>query len=306
MTGLHQATYADSFCGYDAGLIGTKAVGSIAAFSVKDVTIDPETYACTVLAYDEVPALNSETKTPTAPQAYPCEDFIHMPSPYVDGYKGSKYQPEGFPIAKSEYFAFLVFASKDNMAKISLRTGEEKWIDTANPNARSFPYEYQGEGVKATIGLSSPTQSGIYSEPRFDSPDRVIGAFIKPRWVSRFEDDAYEKFFQHPFFQYLAREGKINIEGQKIGEFVNKLGSGFEIIYDVEEIIKDDEGREWLKASERFSQTTHYYDWDSRPYEGDGIDLSTLVSDPIRTVYFPYREPSGTITMVMVDGEACD
>ena len=305
MMGIHQAAYADSFCGYDAGLIGTKGIGSIPPWGLKDITIELETYACTVLVYDKESKPSPEIET--ASQSYPCEDFIHMPSPYVDDYKGSKYQPEGFPIASSEYFRFLVFDSQDDKVLISLRTGEEKWVEMKNPGRWSFPYKYQGEGVKATIGFSSPTQSGIYSEPRFDSPDRVRGEFIKPLWVSRFGDDAYEKFFQNPFFQDLARKGKINIEGQKIGEFVNKVGSGFEIIYDVEEIIRDDEGREWLKASERFSQSVFYYDWKHPSPEDDkNFDGEAFVSDPIRTVYFPYREPSGTITMVMVDGFVCD
>jgi len=298
--GLAQSAFADSFCGYDAGLIGTKAIGYIAPYSLKDAVVTPETFACTISAYDDVEDLS-------AAQTYPCEDFKHMPSQYVDGYKGTEHNPEGFPIAQSDYFALLVFDAKENMAQISLRSGAKKWVEIKPHHKTDFAYHYQGKGIKAKIPGRAPTQSGLYSAPRLDAPDRLRSGFFRARWQDMFETEAFDSFFQHPFYQWLASEGKINIEGRKIEEFANDLGSGFEIIYEVEEIIKDEEGREWLKASEHFLQTLHIYDWDTRPFEDDeNFNPSEHVSDPLRTVYFPYREPSGTITMVMVQAGWCD
>lgn len=312
MIGVSSTAYADSFCGYDAGLIGTKAIGYVAPYRLKDVVIEPETYDCTVSAYDELPVTNTEITTNFKSQSYRCRDFIHMPSPYVDGYNGNENNPKGFPIAKSDYFSFLVFDSSDTKVQISLRTGEKKWVEAKKHADLSFPYQYKGEGIASIIGDKAPTQSGFYSAPRLNAPavpiTDYIGVYTRPIPEHIFDGEAQLKFFQHPFFQYLANEGKIKIEEGKIAEYVNDINSDFEIIYNVEEIIKDDEGREWLKTNERFLQTTHNSDWDSRPYEQEGknTDWSRVISDPIRSIYFPYREPSGTITMVMVQEGWCD
>ena len=37
-----------------------------------------------------------------------------------------------------------------------------------------------------------------------------------------------------------------------------------------------------------------------------GLQSDVHKSASLGTVYFPYREPSGTITMVMTDGPECD
>ena len=37
----------------------------------------------------------------------------------------------------------------------------------------------------------------------------------------------------------------------------------------------------------------------------DELSWDTAQSTPQRTVFFPYRDPSGTITMVMTDGPNC-
>ena len=157
-----------------------------------------------------------------------------MPSPYVDGYKGNENNPEGFPIAKSDYFAFLAFDTALSMIEISLRTGERKWVEAKHPDQISFPYQYQGDGIASTIGYKSPTQSGFYSAPRLNSPASYyaasMGTFKKPIPEHIFEGEAQLKFFQHPFFQDLAAEGKIKIEEGKIAEFANDVNSDDEFI----------------------------------------------------------------------------
>ena len=298
---MSQAAYADSFCGYDAGLIGTKAIGYIAPYAVKDITILPPSYDCTVSAYDEI--TNSKLVN-AQPNSYSCDEFIHMPSPYVDGFAGNENNPKGFPIAASDYFAFLVFNAKDDLAQISLRSGDMKWVKVSKNKV--FPYHYRGEDTKVFITDSRPTQSGIYSAPDLTSPDRLRGSFDRPirDWI--LEGDIQRKFFNHPFFEYLARENKVNFE-TGLAEYANDINSDFAILYKVQSIHKDQDGREWLKASEYLYQALHNYDWvwESAPQE-EGNNESEITSAPIRTVYFPYREPSGTITMVMTQGGYCD
>jgi len=82
-------------------------------------------------------------------------------------------------------------------------------------------------------------------------------------------------------------------------------GDILDIRYDVHAIIRDTDGREWLETKEYLGLST--YDFFAEE-ESSLIynDVQSIRSKAGRTIYFPYREPSGTITMVMTSPPDCD
>ena len=67
--------YADSFCGFDNGLIGTKAIGYVAPFSLKT-----EIYEAGIceLKVHKSPTIDSIS------DILSCTTFQHIPSQYID------------------------------------------------------------------------------------------------------------------------------------------------------------------------------------------------------------------------------
>ena len=176
------------------------------------------------------------------------------------------------------------------------------------------------------IPLSSyrniPTQTGIYDEPRLDKPAQYQGqqlGYLTDSWI---DYTIPLGLFSHDIFKGLESYGIFNSNHIEAGKLATHYGSFLYASYDVKAIIKDEQGREWLKAEE-FLDVAPFDFWYfvEKNLEAQGKKLSrvdheliidgasideTFRSEVGRTVYFPYREPSGTITMVMTDGPDCD
>lgn len=298
--------YADSFCGFEQGLIGTKAIGMVMPSSLELETY--ETGKCEIKAFDAP----SGDKGPTV---LPCTDFQHVPSVYIDGYETKGFDPVG-----SEYFWFLVFNARDQWVEIALKSGEKKWTLLESQHDAEFDYQYL-PGKEIKLFAQNPTQGMMFSEPRLDKPVGYMGQFLRGISDDWIDQAIPHDFFNNEVFQILADNGGFDPNHIEEGKLATHYGKFLHVAYDVKTIIRDDEGREWLKAEEFL--TISYMDfWDyveidlaalGKPLSEEDlrkINNSELMLDfrskAGRTVYFPYREPSGTITMVMTSGPDCD
>ena len=296
--------HGDSYCGYDKGLIGTKAVGHISPYQIETESSD-DAQSCIVNIYhapgDEAP---SSTR--------PCVDFVHMPSPYLGNAKDGTLNPMG------DYFSFLAYKEDGAFAQIKLNSGETKWVKNKHAQPFNLPYFYSEDGISSAPQGEHPTQSMVFVEPRLDKPDYYFGTYnrgLNKYWI---DGEVSPAFFTHDIFDHLEKIGVFNsadIEKGELGKYTELL----EITYQVKSIVKDDDGREWLEAQEFLSLRSSWLEdrvenllrkQDKELSEEDRLSLremsqETIKSGPARTIYIPYREPSGTITMVMSDGPDC-
>jgi len=301
---LCSTAFADSFCSFDEALIGTKAIGYISPTSLDNHEYDYETALCTLTAY-EAP---SETAEATIE---PCTDFINVPSKFETN----------LPVT-SEYYRLMIFDADELWLEISQKTGEKKWIKKTPsfPN-NHIPYHYISDDAPASVYDSSPTQSGVYSEPRLDKPAQYNGqqfGYLTDSWI---DYTIPLDFFSHEIFKILKTYGVFDPNHIEGGKLATHYGGFLYAGYDVKAIIKDKDGREWLKAEEYLTVSPHdFWGLIDNQIEAQGITLSEeerlrirdagegpkIRSKAGQTVYFPYREPSGTITMVMTSGPDCD
>jgi len=303
---LSSTAHADSFCGFDMGLVGTKAIGF-----VHPVNLDMhkyETGICEINVFDSTSELASKS-------SYKCTDFQHIPSRYIDAYQ----EEEGFDPIASDYFYLQVLDAKDNWAQLVLKTGETKWVKKAGLGNFDFPYQFKANEAPVSINMPYPTQSGVYSEPRFDKPDRYHGSYMRDLTDGWIDSQVNLDFFNSEIFKLMEKHGLFNASHMEEGKLATNYGEFLHISYDVSNIIRDEEGREWLKAKEVLELSYHNLGnfIHSKLNEQDAnisSDVESNVHDifwdharskPGRTVYFPYRDPSGTITMVMHDGPNC-
>lgn len=299
--------HADSFCGFERGLIGTKSIGHYPPYLLKTQN-KLGNGPCEVLLYDTLPVLDQ------APQISNCMDVKRIPSVYVD--QGLE---QGFPVETSEYFQFLIYDVQETWVQVALNTGEKKWVQSLSDYPLHFPYHYKGDTESAPIEQANPTQSMIFTAPDLNKPDPYFGHYMRNVSNYWFDQEVPYSFFEHPLFTELARLNLFDpnhIEQGKLGLYKDL----FEITYEVKHIVKDSAGREWLEADEVLSVSNQYFSWKlgdklkkqriSIPQE-ERLKINHTIADgfktePLRSVYFPYREPSGTITMVMSNGPICD
>lgn len=306
LMGSYGLAHADSFCGFDEGLIGTKAIGYVSPFYIGGYDYDA--------GICEVEIVDSKSNQ-SNPIVKPCIDFQHVPSSNIDHYADE----DGFDPVGSDYFQFQVFDAQDLWVQIALKSGQKKWTKLKSQPYGAFPYQYvPGKEIKSYAG--HPTQGMIFSEPRLDKPAYYLSGFLRnitDFWIAQ---TIPPDFFQHEVFQLAAQYDVFDPSHIENAKIATHYGEFLHIGYDLKDIIRDDEGREWLKAQEYL--TISRYDFEhfvEREAEALGkplskedsrrllqIDYHNLRSDAGRIVYFPYREPSGTITMVLSDGPDCD
>ena len=299
---------ADSFCWYDEGLIGTKAIGHVSLYKLLSPEALAKTGGCELAVYDDIPV------TEAPPTVMACTEFINIRTMNFFGATGPDYDPRN-----NEYFRLLAFSTQDNWAQISLKNGDKKWVSHHEANTFNFPYFYDHPHNSAVLRAVYPSQGSVYAEPRLDKPDAYFNAFFRNVYPSWFHGDVLKDFFEHPLFEIMETNGiidKKDMEQPALGPYEDF----FHITYHVTDILKDAEGREWLEAGERLSVIPHSVpenvkylakQKDIELSEEDMLKLHKIAdkeikSGVVRTVYFPYREPGGTITMVMTDGPNCD
>ena len=299
--------YADSFCGLDESLIGTKAIGSISPMSLEKHL--SETGMCELTVFD-APSESSEQNTII------CTDFQPLPSRY-----GNSYASDDFDPFTSEYYQFQIFDAESLWVQLALKTGEKKWAKQKTISPEKYPYQHIADDAPIFVSRNIPTQTGIYDEPRLDKPAQYQGqqlGYLTDDWI---DYTIPLGLFGHDIFKRLESYDVFNPNHIEAGKLATHYGNFLYASYDVKAIIEDEQGREWLKAEE-FLDVAPFDFWHfvEKSLEAQGKKLSqedhelidsasydeTFRSEAGRTVYFPYREPSGTITMVMTDGPDCD
>jgi len=295
---------ADSFCGFDEGLIGTKAIGFVSPASLD--THKYETGICELNTF--------ETASENAPSSiHLCTDFKHVPSVYLESVEDIK-------LLGSDYFLLQAFDAKDLWVQMSLKSGEKKWVKMKYPNPYRFDYQYiEGKTVKPHTFSNHPTQSAIYLQPRLDKPAGHLGGYLRGATDNWIDQDIPLDFFNHDVFKIMEKYELFNPDHIEQAKLATNYGDILDIRYDVHAIIRDTDGREWLETKEYLGLSTYDFfakiedglaklDMSLTEEESSLIynDVQSIRSKAGRTIYFPYREPSGTITMVMTSGPDCD
>lgn len=295
---IHATAGADSSCGLDEALIGTHAIGSISPRSLIDHTYEYEPPLC------ELSAFEAPTNT-DAPEIMPCNRFMAL-------------REDNF---KSDYYKLKVFGADGIWVQISSKSGEKRWVQQKSATPTNYPYQHISNDAAAYVNRNIPTQTGIYDEPRLDKPARYKGqqiGIITDDWI---DATIPLDFFNREGFKILHKYGVFDPNHIEQGKLATHYGNFLYAGYDVKAIIKDEQGREWLKAEEYLGilgydlldlieKTIEADDQQFSQDESKVIDTivhgGALRSKAGQTVYFPYREPSGTVTMVMTDGAECD
>ena len=298
---------ADSFCGFDQGLIGTKAIGFVAPASLEAHKY--ETGLCELNVFDAA-------SDSVSSRIHPCTDFQHVPSAYIDNYESEGFDPVG-----SDYFLLQAFDAIDLWGQISLKSGEKKWTKLKHQNPYGFPYQYKADKTfEFHEHHHHPTQGSIFLEPRLDKPAGYMGQYFRGITNDWIDQKVSADFFNHDLFKVLEKYGLFDPDHIEQGKIATHYESFLNVGYHVKSIVKDDDGREWLETEEFLKISPHEFwalvetkfaEQGITPTKEDGTalfqsDLFSLRSAGGRTIYFPYREPSGTITMVMTDGPDCD
>jgi len=242
--------FADSFCGFDTGLIGTKAIGYVSPISLE--THKYESGVCELNVFDGA-------SKASVMAIHPCTDFQHVPTPYIDGY-----ETEGFDPLGSDYFYLQAFDVKEDWVQISLKSGEKVWTESKYPNSSRLPYQYvAGQRFEPHQFSGYPTQSTIFSAPRLDKPDSYFGQYFRSMtniWMNDWIDQEIPlDFFSQDVFKIMAKYDAFNPDHIEQANLATHYGDFFEIRYNVRAIVKDDEGREWLEAEEFLGLSTYLF-----------------------------------------------
>jgi len=297
-TAIYSTAFADSSCGLDKELIGTKAIGSIGPRSLANHKYEYEPPLCELNVF-EAPAGTGIA------EVMPCNHFMPL-------------REEGL---QSDYYRLKVFDADGIWLQLSLKNGEKKWAQQIFASPTAYPYQHISNDAPAYVNKSIPTQTGIYDEPRLDKPALYRGqqlGYLTDAWI---DWTIPLEFFSHDGFKLLKKYGAFDSKHIEQGKLATHYGDFLYAAYDVKAIIKDAQGREWLKAEEYLGVAGYNFlafiekniDVKDKQFSDAENDLinkivhqGILRSKAGQTVYFPYREPSGTITMVMTSGPDCD
>ena len=273
------AAYADSWCDYDSGRIGTKAIGYVAPYEIDDLEYDFEKGICRLtVAMSPTEDANTE--------ALPCEAFREMPS-YGIPYNAGGFSETDRKYLASEYFTFLIFAYENGMSALELKTGERRWVGKFFSDDRetaSAPFEPWQSG-QPIVGRD------IYNSPSFDDVTTEFTADGEA--LRRF----YEFVFQHSDNPASYVDRALRNEGIE--------GFYFEVNYRAIRQITGDDGTQWIEAEEQLAiNPASFPNFVYRAFKEDG-PLAIMRSDVIRIVFIPMKAADGTVISVIGDG-ACD
>lgn len=273
------AAFADSFCGYEAGIVGTKGVGFLSPYRVESANLDYDQKRCQVSVF-----LDSESSSSTVMDCTLIEEF---PS------QNNRLVLDEDPIFMSEYFAFLVYEWRDNQARIRTREGEYVWV-----NARYVdPYDKFGpEDVIGVRGLK--TSKNVYRAP--DTAQIAPAEYIK----GSIPQEYLMRLFEYAGVPFAIPEKRWDwfFEKKDPGSFY------FEFSYHVTDLVEDASGALWYVADEHLAVEALMRD--EREHElvtilGEPID-GIYYSPVIRTVFIPYRDHENRIQAVFWGGPYCD
>lgn len=273
------AAFADSFCGYEAGIVGTKGVGLLSPYRVENADLDYDQKRCQVPVF-----LGLESTTSTVMDCALLEEFPSQNNSLV---------MDGDPIFMSEYFAFLVYEWRNNRARIRTREGEHVWVNTryVYPNDKFGP-----EDVIGVRGLR--TSENVYVAPDIAeiAPAEDINGSIPQEYLMRLFE------YADVHFEIPAKRWDWFFEKKDPGSFY------FDFSYHVTDLVEDASGALWYVADEHLAVEALMRDEREHelvPILGEPID-GIYYSPVIRTVFIPYRDNENRIQAVFWGGPYCD
>lgn len=303
---------ADSWCDFETGLLGSRAIGYEApgSFEPYDWTANPLAGAalknCQLLTF-ETPENEELSGTLRS-----CGDFVHVPSAYVTDENN---QGLGEHPAESEYFMIQIFEARGSWARVKMKEGDFKWLKSKRRHGFSLYFTRTAAARHRGVAWSLKNEIGVptrvYTAPDLRAVDETVHA---ERFQLRYSEEhiqGAEPFFGQPVFEMLESVGKF--DPNNVLEHINApvWQSGFAVQYLASDVVEDASGMLWFKADEVLTQETL---WNVERSEIDNLGVSdhdkarfkdTLYkryeSDPFRTVFFPFRTPDGTILTVLSD-----
>lgn len=278
---------ADSFCEYEAGLIGTKGIGYIAPYSAvsSDADYDYETKVCRMPIYASPDAEHYRMVDCLDIEAFPV--LYHTQDAFVSGLAEL-----GFPITFSDYYAFMVYEWQRPFGRVQLRNGQAAWIKSRHGLGGD---EYTRTGVVGLHGQTSSPQlfqeadrSALAPAPDIEGP--IALGFLKLLFDDigtplEIPEDEWNWFIQSKRDDYYY---------------------GF--TYIVTDLLEDENGALWYVTSEHLTI-------DALTSEERHNELQDLLNAPkrvpysspvIRTVYIPFRDNKDIVQSVFFLGPYCD
>lgn len=302
---------ADSWCGFEAGLVGTKAIGyampsRLAPNNTEENPYTDEAAAnCSVLAYTDA------DRSTAIEELRSCGDFEYVPSQNIWDEKNP---------AASEYFAFLVYSSVNDMAEVRLQSGASRWVR----HTRSYNFRFAanndihfGHGDSHLGSFEgSPTATTMHNSTSFDAVTEPFNELVERNPSLLESNPSIRGFFDEPVFDLLEAVKLYDPSEKQAYLDAPSWDTQFEPSYIGIKLHNDENAHQWLEAEEVLVQHTA---WQLDRADVDALDISEdekdrfkallskrVTSEPVRTVFFPYRSPDGTILMVLTQGAACD
>jgi hypothetical protein len=286
--GLAGPVNADSFCFHEMGMIGTKAIGYTIPFGPMmskdtDTSRSDEQSVCRISSYDS-PAADGPVRIDD------CQNFQHVRSEYVEETDRIFTDEEAKAgHAVSEYFTPLVFAVDDQMAALKLKTGEMRWVKAPNlyrgaPQASNFSVYQDTSAIGSEGGVSS---EAFYSQPKAGTETG------SPSYSGPVQDAFLDRI--------LPGQPHEEDALQKMTGRTDPIFTGF--IYRVTDVVTASDGDIWFELEEHLALSS--WSWPAEVMAIYSEDAALIKSDPIRTVYVPFKAPDGTIISLLTSGVAC-
>lgn len=279
LVGAAPAAFADSFCGYEAGIVGTKGVGFLSPSRVENADLDYGQKRCRVPVFLELDSSSSKVMDCTLIEEFPSEN--------------NRLVWDGDPIFMSEYFAFLVYEWRDNRARIKTREGVHVWV-----NAR-YVYPDDKFGPEDVIGARGlRTSENVYSAPdttKITTAEDINGSIPQDYLMRLFE-------YADVPFEISEKRWDWFFEKKDPGSFY------FDFSYHVTHLVEDASGALWYVADEHLAVAALIRDEQEHeliPVLGEPID-GIYYSPVIRTVFIPYRDNENRVQAVFWGGPYCD
>ena len=278
---------ADSFCGYEAGLIGTKGIGYVSPHSAaaSDADYDYDTKICRVPVYASPEAAQHRMVDCLEIDAFPTE--YHSDEAYVSGLLEN-----GFPVTFSDYYAFTVFDWAPPFARVKLHSGQSAWIKSKHG---LYGNVYHPDRA---VGLYGQTTSELFfhraDHSAFAPPPDIEGPVAEAFLKLLFEDLGVPLEVPQDMWDWFITSAR------------HDYYYGF--TYNVTAIEEDEAGGLWYVASEHLTI-------DALASGKRHQELETLLNGPkhgpysspvIRTVYIPFRDADGIVQSVFLPGPYCD
>lgn len=308
------SSWADSWCGYNANLIGTKAVSY--RFPT-DREIDLANRTCRIRVQNE-PAKD----IPVTEIA--CSELQSIDNPCcpsdANGFADEYDQ-------HSEYFAILTFGVRNGMNEVRTNQGLSLWTGQYSESV-TIVYDDPEDRRYAKIGAGGSSSADIF----YAAPDFSAEQLDPPTPHGATQQDFFERFYPDLTITPRIVDALVTYEGKQVfrdQQYADRhqsrqpdpLPEDLQALYDLKywddqdffgydyvvlERLERDDGSVWDRAHEKLSvdPVRNVSDEVLRVISPNAS--GTYSSDPIREVFIPIRDKDGTILNVYLGGPYCD